>query len=68
MIYYGKMVMVRSKRNVFKVALLVYKIIYIKSLLESFSSIVLDSKDEMNPVYSDDSSVFILVWSRAITT
>lgn len=52
MIYYGKMVMVRSRRNVFKAALLVYKIIYIKSLLESCSSIVLDSKDEMNPVYS----------------
>ena len=51
-IYYGKMVMVRSKKNAAEAAPLVCEIMYIKSLPESCSSVALDSKDEMNPVYS----------------
>ena len=45
---------VKSKMNASEAVLLVYEIVYIKSLSESCSSVILDSKDEMNPVYSDD--------------
>ena len=46
------MVVVRLNKNVVEIAPLVYENLYIKSLLESCSSVVLDFKDEMNPVYS----------------
>ena len=51
-IYYGKMVMVRSNENAAEAAPLVCEDMYIKSLLESCSSVALDSKNEMNTVYS----------------
>ena len=46
MIYYNKMIMIRLNKNVAEVVLLVYKNLYIKSFLKSYSFIVLDFKDK----------------------
>ena len=52
MIYYNKIIIIKLNKNVIKAALLIYKNLYIKNLSENYSSIVLNSKNEMNLVYS----------------
>ena len=52
MIYYEKKVVVRSNKNAAEAAPLVCENMYIKGLPESCSSVALDSKDEVNPIYS----------------
>ena len=51
MIYYNKMIMIRSNKNIVKTFLLIYENLYIKNFLKSYNSIILNSKNEMNPIY-----------------
>ena len=46
------MIVIRLNKNKAETAPLEHKILYIKSFSENCSSIALDFKNEMNPVYS----------------